>query len=158
MEKRVFFWHKLHSLTGIIPVGYYLVQHLTLNSFSLAGPSYFDGVISFFDSMPKFFLYALEIFGIWLPLLFHAVYGVFIVSGSIPNITSKALRYRESWMYTFQRITGFWTSVHRFYYAWLEPSCNKHQQLKMANFWWLEVSACDLCSVRRLSSWRRHVA
>ena len=104
--KESFFWHKLHSLTGIIPVGYYLVQHLILNSFSIAGPKYFNGVIAFFDSMPKFIFYILELTVIWIPLFFHAIYGFFIVSGSMPNITSRALRYRENWMYTFQRVTG----------------------------------------------------
>jgi succinate dehydrogenase/fumarate reductase cytochrome b subunit len=48
-----YFWHKLHSLTGMIPTGFYLVQHLTLNSFALGGPEKFNGVIQFFEGMPK---------------------------------------------------------------------------------------------------------
>ena len=36
-----YFWHKLHSLTGIIPIGFYMIQHLVLNSFSFAGPEKF---------------------------------------------------------------------------------------------------------------------
>lgn len=101
-----FFWHKLHSLTGMFPIGYYLVQHLTLNSFSLGGPSYFNGVVSFFAGMPKHFFYAIELIFIWIPILFHAIYGLFITSRSMPNVTQKAFRYRENWMYTLQRISG----------------------------------------------------
>jgi succinate dehydrogenase / fumarate reductase cytochrome b subunit len=104
--KESYCWHKLHSLTGIFPVGYYLVQHLVLNTFSLGGPAYFDGVIHFFEGMPKHFLYALKIGAIWLPLLFHAVYGLFITARACPNVSEPAYKYRENWMYTLQRVTG----------------------------------------------------
>lgn len=104
--KESYFWHKVHSLTGIIPVGYYMVQHLTLNTFSLGGPAYFNGVLGFFEGMPKHFLYALKFFGIWLPLIFHGVYGLFITSRANPNVTEPAYKFRENWMYTFQRISG----------------------------------------------------
>lgn len=101
-----FFWHKLHSLTGIIPVGLYMIQHLTLNSFSFAGPEKFDGVIGFFQSIPGHILWVLEIFLILIPLLFHGIYGLFITSRGSMNISDKAYRWRENWMYTWQRITG----------------------------------------------------
>jgi succinate dehydrogenase / fumarate reductase cytochrome b subunit len=101
-----FFWHKLHSLTGIIPVGYYLVQHLTLNTFSLGGREKFNGVIAFFEGMPTHFLIALKIFAIWLPLIFHAVYGLFIVNRASPNLSEKAYRWRENRYYTWQRASG----------------------------------------------------
>lgn len=104
--KENFFWHKVHSLTGIIPVGYYLVQHLTLNTFSLGGPTKFDAVIGFFEGMPLHFLLALKIVAIWIPLIFHAVYGLFIVNRAMPNLSEKAYRFRENRYYTFQRFTG----------------------------------------------------
>ncbi len=113
-----YFWHKLHSLTGIIPVGYYLFQHLTLNTFTLAGPEYFNGVIHFFESMPPHFLYALKAVTIWIPLMFHAVYGLFITSRSLPNISEKAFQYRENWMYTMQRVTGILAFVFLVYHMY----------------------------------------
>ena len=45
LTRENYFWHKVQSLTGIIPVGYYMVQHLVLNSFALAGAGYFNAVI-----------------------------------------------------------------------------------------------------------------
>ena len=78
VSRENFVLHKLHSLTGVVPVGYYLVQHLVLNTFSLAGPGKFNSVIDFFESMPKFLLPLIEAGLIWLPLLFHSVYGLFI--------------------------------------------------------------------------------
>lgn len=104
--KESFFWHKLHSLSGILPVGYYMVQHLTLNTFSLAGPEKFNGIIKFFEGMPTHFLFALKIFAIWIPLFFHAIYGLFIVRRSEGNYSEKAYRYRENRYYTLQRWSG----------------------------------------------------
>jgi succinate dehydrogenase / fumarate reductase cytochrome b subunit len=101
-----FFWHKVHSLTGIVPVGFYMVQHLTLNSFSLGGPQKFDAVIGFFEGMPIHLLLLLEITLIWIPLLFHAVYGIFITGRAQPNVIGSKYGWGENWMYTMQRVTG----------------------------------------------------
>lgn len=106
ITKENFFWHKLHSLTGIIPIGFYMLQHLVLNTFSLAGPDYFNGVIGFFDGMPFHFLLILEITLIWLPLLFHALYGFVIINHSQPNYPSPKYPWAENRMYLFQRISG----------------------------------------------------
>lgn len=101
-----YFWHKLHSLTGVIPIGFYMIQHLTLNSFSLAGPDAFNGVIAFFKSLPGHLLLFLQIFVLAIPILFHSIYGLFITARSLPNVSEKAYRWRENWMYTWQRISG----------------------------------------------------
>ncbi len=106
LSKENYFWHKVHSLTGIIPVGFYMLQHLALNSFALAGPSYFNGVIGFFAGMPWHILLILEITAIWLPLVFHAVYGIFIVGRSQPNYFQTKYGWSQNRMYTFQRISG----------------------------------------------------
>ena len=106
LNKENFALHKLHSLTGIIPVGYYLAQHLLLNTFSLAGRDKFNGVIGFFESMPVHFLYALKFFSIWLPLIFHAVYGLFIVARAKYNYGEKAYSFRENRYFSFQRWSG----------------------------------------------------
>ncbi|MCU0315679.1 MAG: hypothetical protein MUC92_03710 [Fimbriimonadaceae bacterium] len=107
-----YFWHKVHSLTGIVPVGYYLAQHLLLNTFSLAGASRFNGVIGFFEGMPTHFLLALKIVAIWIPLIFHAVYGIFIISRAEGNYSEKAYKYRENRYYTWQR----WSGIFAFFF------------------------------------------
>ena len=106
ISRESFFWHKLHSLTGIIPVGFYMVQHLTLNSFTLGGPDKFNGVVRFFASLPPHILYAMLIFIVWGPLVFHAVYGLFIANRAMPNLSNAAYRWRENRMYTYQRWSG----------------------------------------------------
>ena len=98
--------HKLHSLSGIIPVGFYMVQHLLLNSFALAGPSAYNGVIHFFESMPQHVLMVLKYGVVWLPLIFHAVYGLFIVARGQQNYLGGTYKYRENAYYFWQRISG----------------------------------------------------
>jgi succinate dehydrogenase / fumarate reductase cytochrome b subunit len=107
LTRENFIWHKLHSLTGIVPVGFYMIQHLVLNSFSIAGESRFNAVIKFFgELMPKHILWALEIGVIAIPILFHGVYGLFITQRAKTNVLMPKYRHRENMMYTGQRITG----------------------------------------------------
>jgi succinate dehydrogenase / fumarate reductase, cytochrome b subunit len=98
--------HKLHSLAGIFPVGYYLAQHLFLNTFSLAGPAAFDGVVKFFNAMPFHLLWALKIFFIYLPLLFHAGYGFAIVARAKFNNGVPQMQHKENRYFAAQRISG----------------------------------------------------
>lgn len=98
--------HRLHSLTGVMPVGYYMAQHLTLNTFSLGGPEKFNGVIEFFEGMPKHFLLAVEILMIWIPLIFHAVYGLFIISRAENNYFTTKYKWSQNRMFFLQRLSG----------------------------------------------------
>lgn len=112
LNRENFFWHKLHSLTGIVPVGYYMVQHLVLNSFSLAGPGYFNGVINFFDGMPWFFLLTVELLLIWIPLAFHAIYGIFIAFRAKYNYFETKYGWSQNRMFTLQR----WSGIYLFFF------------------------------------------
>jgi len=116
LNRESFFWHKVHSLTGIIPVGFYMVQHLTLNSFSLGGADKFNGVIGFFEAMPKHILIVLEVFVIWLPLVFHAIYGIFIVGRAQQNFIGSKYGWSQNRMYWLQRASGvyllFFLAIH----------------------------------------------
>ena len=46
----------------------------------------------------------LETFIIFLPLLFHALYGVYLAFTS--SVTVGTFTYFRNWRYVFQRITG----------------------------------------------------
>jgi len=106
LNKENYVLHRLHSLTGIVPVGYYMAQHLTLNTFSVAGPAAFDGLIGFFEGMPKHILLTLEVVAIWLPLIFHAVYGLFIAGRAQSNFIGTKYGFSENRMYWLQRMSG----------------------------------------------------
>ncbi len=105
INRENFVWHKLHSLSGIIPVGFYMLQHLTLNSFSLAGEAHFNGVIAFFGSIPWYVLLAMEVLLIWMPLAFHAGYGLLITNRGESNYFGN-YRWSQNRMYMLQRYSG----------------------------------------------------
>ncbi len=132
--KENFFWHKVHSLTGIVPVGFYMVQHLTLNSFSFAGPDKFNGVINFFQSLPPFFLLGVEIVAIWIPLIFHAVYGIFIVNRGEPNYFSTHYGWSQNRMYTFQRWSGVFIFFFLIYHVFTTTVAVKYAELHPESF------------------------
>lgn len=100
-SRRPFLLRKLHSLTGILPVGGFMVFHLWTNAKALQGQERFDNAVGEISHMP--YLPVLEA-GILLPLLFHAVYGVKLALESKPNVGHYT--YSRNWMYTLQRATG----------------------------------------------------
>lgn len=101
-SRRAFLLRKLHSLSGVVPVGVFLVQHLWVNARALQGRASFDAAVSEISGMP--YLWAVELFGIFLPLAFHALYGVKLAFEGRPNVGRYT--YARNWLYTLQRVTG----------------------------------------------------
>ena len=99
---RPYLLRKLHSLTGVLPVGGFMCFHLWENARALQGQQQFDEAVSGINHMP--FLPVLEWGLILLPLLFHAGYGVKLAFEGRPNV--RAYTYSRNWMYTLQRTTG----------------------------------------------------
>src|SRR5438270_12513585 len=72
-----FLVRRLHSLSGIIPVGAFLFEHIALsNSAAIKGPVSYAHQVAFLSNLP--FVLFLEFFGIWLPIAFHGGYGVWL--------------------------------------------------------------------------------
>ncbi|MFB5662923.1 succinate dehydrogenase cytochrome b558 subunit [Alteribacillus sp. HJP-4] len=113
-ENREFFNRRLHSLLGVIPVGIFLIQHLTVNHFATRGAESFNAAAHFMESLPL--RYALEIFIIFLPLLFHAIYGLYIAFQGKSN--TKRYGYFRNWMFLAQRITGVILLVFISWHVW----------------------------------------
>jgi len=112
-SRRPFLLRKLHSLTGVIPVGGFLVFHLWTNAKAMQGQEQFDHAVADISHMP--YLPVLEA-GILLPLLFHAVYGVKLALEGKPNV--GAYTYSRNWMYTLQRVTGILAFAFIGYHTW----------------------------------------
>ncbi|PWW17272.1 succinate dehydrogenase subunit C [Cytobacillus oceanisediminis] len=111
---REFFNRRLHSLLGVIPVGLFLVQHLVVNHFATGGEESFNNAAHFMESLP--FRIFLETFVIYLPLLFHAIYGLYIAF-TAKNNTSRFGFFRN-WMFMLQRVTGVITLVFVAWHVW----------------------------------------
>lgn len=99
------FWaRRIHSLLGIVPLGAFLLCLIYTYSKSL-GP---NGVVAFNQALQDRskipFLFVLEIFFIYLPLLYHALYGFVILYLGKSNV----VRYPHGANVRFllQRLTG----------------------------------------------------
>jgi len=99
---RYFLLRRLHSLSGVIPVGGYLVFHLVANHTATQGPEAYDRLIEAIAGTP--FLIPLEIGLIFLPLLFHSVYG-FLIAREAENTLGR-YRHVRNWLFYLQRATG----------------------------------------------------
>ena len=99
---RTFLLRKLHQITGIVPLGVFFFVHMFTNSKAMNGEAAFEKAVQEIHDIP--FLLFIEIFGIFLPLLFHSIYGVIISSEARSNALGYS--YARNWFYFFQRATG----------------------------------------------------
>ena len=101
-DRRAFAWRKLHSLTGVLPVGAYLLFHLGTNAKALQGRQAYAEAVAEIDRLP--YLVVLEVLLIGVPLLLHALIGLKITLGARSNVS----RYptTRNWMYLLQRVSG----------------------------------------------------
>ncbi|MED4162155.1 succinate dehydrogenase cytochrome b558 subunit [Halalkalibacterium halodurans] len=113
-ENREFFNRRLHSLLGVIPIGIFLIQHFVINHFATAGASAFNQAAHFMESLP--FRYALEIFIIFIPILYHAIYGLYIAFQAKNNTSHYG--YFRNWMFLLQRISGVFLLIFIAWHVW----------------------------------------
>jgi succinate dehydrogenase / fumarate reductase cytochrome b subunit len=102
---RTFILRKLHQLTGIMPLGLFLLEHFYTNSKALSattGAVDFNNAVRDLQSIP--YILFIEIGGIFIPLIYHAVYGLVITMEARPNNLNYP--YPRNWFYLIQRITG----------------------------------------------------
>ncbi|MBM4761158.1 succinate dehydrogenase [Bacillus sp. B15-48] len=108
------FFRKLHSLSGIIPVGMFLTFHLFLNYTATWGEEAYNLASGVMVNLPfKFFL---EAFIIFIPLYFHAIYGIYIAFQAKNNI--GRYKHARNWRFYLQRITGIITLIFVTWHVW----------------------------------------
>ncbi len=106
VDRRRFILRRLHSLSGIVPIGVYLIFHIMLaNASVLGGPDRFDAAVEAIAVLPPPILLGLEVLAIYLPLLFHSLYG-FVRVGEAELGNPLRHDYLGAYLYTLQRITG----------------------------------------------------
>ncbi|WP_394139183.1 succinate dehydrogenase cytochrome b558 subunit [Cytobacillus oceanisediminis] len=113
-SSRRFVLTRLHSLAGLIPLGLFLVQHLMGNALAIFGSEKYDEHVQFMLRLP--FLLFLEIGFIALPLLFHAIYGIYLSFISKPN--AHVYQYKRNISFLLQRVTGIITFIFVIYHVW----------------------------------------
>lgn len=98
-----FVLRRVHSLLGIVPLALFMLEHTFTNAKAAQGPEAYHGAIEFLTGLPA--LYVIEVAFIFLPLYFHALYGVVIWLSGKGNM-SRYGQYGANWRYTAQRWSG----------------------------------------------------
>lgn len=145
-----FVLRRLHSLTGVIPLSFFIFFHFFANSTSQGGEEAFDSTVTVLRSLP--YLVGVEWALLFAPFLFHMLYGMVIIFTSKPN--AGTIRYRRNWAYVLQRITAMIVFVFIVYHVVGVRFIDAHGETavyaifheKMSNpftYWWYVVGiAC----------------
>lgn len=109
-----FLIRRLHSLAGVIPVGIFLLLHLTINASAIDGAAAYNATIQKMETLPA--LIALEWVLIYIPLYFHAIYGIIVTLDARNNFLRYT--YTRNWLFYLQRVTAYITLVFVTYHIW----------------------------------------
>lgn len=114
MQDRHFWARRLHSLSGVVPIGAFLFEHMLTNSRALQGKAAYNEAVAWIQSFP--YLVWIEILFIGIPILFHAIYGIYIAVTAKPNPVQYPLF--RNWMYVLQRVTGIFLFFYICWHVW----------------------------------------
>jgi succinate dehydrogenase / fumarate reductase, cytochrome b subunit len=132
-----YFLRKLHSLTGILPVGAFLAEHFWSNSAALVTPDKYNQTSQELQTIP--YRVFVEWAFIFLPILFHGGYGVYIWLRGESNVSQYP--WVKNWLYTLQRYTGLIALVyigwHVYTQRWLTHGMSTYEGVaqQMRNPW-----------------------
>ena len=103
LRRHEFLIRRLHSLTGLIPVGAFMTVHLLVNASLLDGASLYQRNVYQIHSLEGL-LPVVEWGFIFLPILFHGIFGLIILLDMQWNTGSYP--YPNNYRYVLQRVTG----------------------------------------------------
>lgn len=116
LARHHFLLRRLHSLSGILPVGVFVIMHLFTNAQMIwgqepgpEGMSDFQHEVDFIHSLPA--LLFVEI-ALWGSIGFHAALGFWYTFTGKNNV--KSYKYKGNYRYVLQRVTGILALVFIF--------------------------------------------
>lgn len=131
-----FLLRKLHSLSGIVPIGGFLLFHLFENLKIAISPEAYDTAIRhLWEIAPRPLFYAIEFGLLLVPILFHSLYGFWIWYTGQSNASQYG--YRRNWMYTLQRWSGLVAFAYMAFHVWelrIAPGLHRATAADLANF------------------------
>lgn len=119
LERHHFLFRRLHSLTGIVPIGLFLIMHLTTNSSIVwgmmnkradhyaanvgeRGVATFQEEVTWINGLPGILLIEITL---WVSIAYHAIFGVYYARTG--KFNTDRYRYQDNWRYMLQRVTGY---------------------------------------------------
>jgi succinate dehydrogenase / fumarate reductase cytochrome b subunit len=130
LDRNHFLLRRLHSLTGIVPIGVFLIAHLVTNSSigwgkaGLRGLHPEDGLVEggvrYFhkevvwinEQVPHLLLIEVTL---WASIAFHSILGVAYAMSGRSN--TRSYGYMANWRYTLQRVSGYVGIAFIFYHV-----------------------------------------
>ena len=113
-DRTYFTLKRLHSLSGVVPIGLFLLEHLLTNAKALQGAAAFDAAAAELARIPA--VVVIEALGIWAPIAFHMVLGILIATTSQANLGKHG--YSRNWQYALQRVSGLFLVFYMVYHLW----------------------------------------
>lgn len=125
-----FLLRRLHSLTGIVPIGVFLIAHLVTNSslawgrFALRGKgdglNVSEGGVKYFqhevtwinEQLPHLLLIEITL---WVSIAFHSILGFYYATTGRGN--TNRYPHMDNWRYTLQRWSGYIGVAFIFYHV-----------------------------------------
>jgi len=94
---------RIHSFVGIVPLGIYVILHLSRNLSALWGPEAFDTAVRATWQKPINYLWVVLL--VYLPLIYHAAYGILLTLRAERTSFFKYPNF-ENLRYVFQRLSA----------------------------------------------------
>ncbi|MCL6625816.1 MAG: succinate dehydrogenase cytochrome b558 subunit [Alicyclobacillus shizuokensis] len=124
-----FILRRLHTLAGVIPVGLFLLEHLFTNSMATSGPETFNSAVYTIQHIP--FLHFIEFIFIFLPLVYHGVFGLYVAFTSGYNAGQYS--WGRNVMFVLQRVSGVITFVFIIFHLWTTRFSGKAPTFQMVH-------------------------
>lgn len=102
LKYKEFLLRRLHSLTGMAPMGVFLFEHFFTNSYAYQGEAVYNEKVEFLRTLP--YLYFIEWGLLFGPFLFHILYGIKIMYSG--EYVIRKVHNNRKWMYWLQRVTA----------------------------------------------------
>ncbi len=137
-----FILQRLHTLSGVVPVGLFLLEHFFTNASATRGAAAYNSAVATIQSIPL--LHFVEFFFIFVPLTYHGVYGLY--RAFISGYNAGQYTWRRNVFFVLQRITGVITFVFIIFHLWTTRFSGKaptfdmvHQLVSNPAYFWFMV-------------------
>ena len=128
---------RLHAISGLVPVGAFLVFHLVVNASAMRGAEAYERMVHRLQHLPL--LVVLEFALILVPMAYHGLYGLYLAA-TRPSGDPGAPSARRR-LAIFQRATGIPLFAYILFHLWttrlVQVAQHDHESVDL--FHWMQA-------------------